>query len=51
MTLPYPAFGEERISIEESHYKKDKSIPIGIAPAHTLEKLNHYLYRGKENFQ
>ena len=49
--LPYPGFSSANISNEESHYKQYSDTPSALFPSHTLEKLNHYLHGGRENFR
>ena len=49
--LPYPQFTPMNISNEESYYKKDIQVPISIHSPHTLEKHNHYLHGGNQNFR
>ena len=49
--LPYPKFGLSKILKEEIHYEIDNESPVTLFLAHTLEKHNHYLHRGHENFQ
>ena len=49
--LPYPEISPMEISNEKKHYEENTETPYSIAPAHTLEKHNHYLHRGNENFQ
>ena len=49
--LPYPQFTTEDISNEERHYEINVDDPAFIAPAHTLEKINHYLHQGNESFR
>ena len=49
--LPYPEFSPLNISNEERHYNVGMDSPASIFPAHTLEKHNHYLHRGNQNFR
>ena len=49
--LPYPEVKEEELVHEEDYYKRVERAPLKIHPSHTLEKLNHFFYRGKQNFQ
>ena len=50
-TLPYPTFDDEKMAYEKGHYKNNEETPAIIFQDETLEKINHYLYRGSENFQ
>ena len=49
--LPYPQVKEEDLLKEEEYYKDEPTKPLTIYPTHLLEKLNHFLYQGKENFR
>ena len=49
--LPYPEFSPLSISNEEKHYDAGMDAPVSINPSHTLEKHNHYLHGGNENFR
>ena len=49
--LPYPEFSPLNISNEERHYSVGMDDPASIFPTHTLEKHNHYLHRGNQNFR
>ena len=49
--LPYPPFSEEELR-EEQHWYKDDHETLKVAhESHTLEKTNHYLHKGNENFR
>ena len=50
-TLPYPTFDNEEMAYEKGHYKNNGETPAIIFQEQTLEKINHYLNRGSENFQ
>ena len=50
-SLPYPKISEEYILKEEGYYRLDKNTPKHTAPSQTLEKINHYLNRGNEDFR
>ena len=49
--LPYPEFSEKELINEERHYKEDDQTLKEIFHAYTLEKSNHYMHRGNENFR
>ena len=49
--LPYPEFSEKELIDEEQHYKGDEKNLREIFHAYTLEKTNHYLHRGDQNFR
>ena len=49
--LPYPEVKEEELIREETYYKDQNAKPLKIFPSHLLEKLNHFLYQGKENYR
>ena len=50
--FPYPEFKEIHFQAEKSHYERsDREGPYNVAPDMTLENLNHYLYRGEEDFE
>lgn len=49
--LPYPEFSPLNVSNEEAYYRLDMETPAVILQRHTLEKHNHYLHRGDENFR
>ena len=48
--LPYPRMTEKDLRMEEKHYEAHNE-PIQFSPTVRLEKLNHYLYHGGENFR
>ena len=49
---PYPEFNETHEMVERLHYADpDRKGPHEVVPDLTLENLNHYLYRGAEDFQ
>lgn len=48
--LPYPPFTEYELKAEEKWYKNDKEMSNFIAKSLTLQKINHYLHRGNEDF-
>ena len=49
--LPYPAVTQRDIQLLRAHYNSDRQhIPFAIAPTQALETINHYLYRGRNNF-
>ena len=49
--LPYPPFSEKELQEEEHYYKNDHDTLRVFAESHTLEKTNHYLYKGNENLE
>merc|ERR1719228_1557635 len=52
--FPYPEFTELRMEDERSHYAQapaDRLGPVMLVPDLTLENLNHYLFRGEEDFE
>ena len=49
-SLPYPVLGDETLFNEEKYYASNKTFYVD-APSLRLEKLNHFLYRGNENFR
>ena len=49
--LPYPQVKEADLLKEEDYYKRDNPTISSIFPTHILQKLNHFLYRGEQNFQ
>ena len=50
--LPYPEFSSLNMLNEERHYNvSTESDPSVIFPTDTLEKHNHYLHRGNQNFR
>ena len=50
-SLPYPRISEEYILKEERHYRLDKNTVKITVPSQMLEKINHYLNRGNEDFR
>ena len=50
-SLPYPPVPDKVILAEEKWYKNGHETPMVIARSNTLEKTNHYLHQGKENFR
>ena len=48
--LPYPRMTEHDLRMEEKYYETSNK-PIQFSPSVRLEKLNHYLYHGGENFR
>ena len=59
--LPYPAVTFEELNIEKSYYDnmqwpvkaygKLRNKPFRVTPGITLEAINHYLFRGKNDFR
>ena len=53
LSLPYPAVTKHNIHVEQqyynNHYKRDT--PFNIATAYTLERINHFLFQGRNNFR
>ena len=49
-SLPYPPVSEVKLNDEEQYYKGN-TLPKSFFPHHALENINHYLHRGKENFE
>ena len=48
--LPYPPFGEDEIAKEVNYYKNMTST-FSNYPSVRLEKVNHFLRKGSENFR
>ena len=48
--LPFPPFGEDRI-VEEENWYRNETTHLRSFPSIRLEKINHFLRRGKENFR
>ena len=48
--LPYPPFGEDEIAKEVNYYKTMTST-FSNYPSVRLEKVNHFLRKGSENFR
>ena len=49
--LPYPKVKEAQLLDEDDYYKRVEDVPYYMYPTHSLPKLNHFLYQGKQNFQ
>ena len=49
--LPYPQFNDEMISKEEQYYASTAENVYTFYQSQTLEKINHYLFQGGENFE
>ena len=49
--LPYPQVQEKTLLEEEDYYKRVKDVPRYMHLTHILEKLNHFLYRGEQDFR
>ena len=49
-SLPYPPFGEDKIEKEVNWYEYEKT-PYETFASIWLEKVNHFLRKGKENFR
>ena len=49
--LPYPPVTQNELLNEEKWYENDKETLRWTAKSHALEKSNHYLHKGNENFQ
>ena len=49
--LPYPPVTENELLMEDEWYKDDQETLMWTAKGHTLQKSNHYLHQGNENFQ
>ena len=49
--LPYPEVKEEELLYEKNYYNTVEGVPLNIYASHILEKLNHFFYRGEQNFQ
>ena len=50
--LPYPEVKPGEFENIRRHYNSDhKNIPMLIAPAVTLENINHFLFRGRNDFR
>ena len=51
-SLPYPAVSKRGLAVESQYYKnKQNTIPYKMIFAFTLESLNHYLYKGQNQFR
>ena len=51
-SLPYPAVSKRELAVESQYYKnKQNTIPYKMIFAFTLESLNHYLYKGQNQFR
>ena len=51
-SLPYPAVSKRELAVESQYYKnKQKTTPYNMIFAFTLESLNHYLYKGQNQFR
>jgi len=50
-SLPYPGIPEEKLLRIEKYSKGDCEQLRNIHPTGTLEKMNHYLHQGSENFE
>ena len=49
--LPYPAVTREEIDESKRHYKgTNRNVPYMIAPHNELDVVNHFLYKGRNNF-
>ena len=48
--LPYPPFGKDQIAKEVDFYKNNTST-LWNFPSMRLEKVNHFLRKGSENFR
>ena len=50
--LPYPPVSSDDIALEKLHYNGNKSeLPYLIYPVLSLEPLNHFLYKGNNDFR
>jgi hypothetical protein len=50
--LPYPAVSDNDILRLRNHYSsQDRHLPLFMAPSESLELLNHFLYKGRNNFK
>ena len=50
--LPYPFFSRESLVRETYYYNSNKrNIPMGGAFSVTLENINHFLYKGANDFR
>ena len=47
--LPYPTLGEDNHVQEENWYNRSSEIYVSFL-TNGLEKINHYLHKGNENF-
>ena len=51
-SLPYPAVSKRELAAELQYYKNTQNTtPYNMIFAFTLESLNHYLYKGENNFR
>ena len=53
LNLPYPTVTDEDIASEQAFYRSDRynGNMFMIVESLTLEKMNHYLFNGSENFR
>ena len=51
--LPYPPFSNIQLNNEERFYKSELGVnqAFEFIPCIALEKLNHFLFKGKQNFR
>ena len=49
--LPYPEIDEDQLTEEEIYHENDQENPFSISAPDILEKKNHFLYQGNENFR
>ena len=52
LSLPYPAVSQESLQSEQNHYHSDKwNTPFSYSAENTLESINHFLYKGGNDFR
>ena len=52
LSLPYPSVSKRELTAEWQYYKnRQNTTPYNEFYAFTLESLNHYLYKGENNFR
>ena len=50
--LPYPEVSASTLNREKQHYNgENRNVPLGITSQITLESLNHYLFKGGNDFR
>ena len=51
-SLPYPAISKTEITNSQNHYNSEfRHIPYMRTVAENLESLNHFLFKGENNFE
>ena len=50
--LPFPPFSEQDMETERRNYQvKDRPHIPTFVPRHLLERINHFLFKGKQDFR